>query len=193
MRNISGIFIFLLLVPGLTSCTFFRLATSDKLIPPEASYVSHDIKNVNNTDVTIDVHLKIKNKNKIGLRNIDVGYQASLDRKRLATGSNIRIDLKPDATTDLTVPVKIRYRDMMGILGVSAKHILLSSKTIPVNIDLTIIGAPTLYNEHESGSTYLSFSLTVSKTVDVPLPQDDINKAKKKAAREAKKIFKKLF
>ena len=59
---------------------------------------------------------------------------------------------------------------------------------LPVRIDAILSGNPTLYNDKESGSL-IPFSLKISRTESVPIPQDDVQKAKNAGRRLLKKIF----
>ncbi|MDH5232450.1 MAG: hypothetical protein OEZ58_12075 [Gammaproteobacteria bacterium] len=58
---------------------------------------------------------------------------------------------------------------------------------------MVLLVAPTLYNEHEPGSTYFSFDLGASKTANVLFPRDEIQEASKKVSKDGKTKLKKNF
>jgi len=51
---------------------------------------------------------------------------------------------------------------------------------------VTIYGKPTVYNEVEEGA-FFDFSKRYSKTIDVPIPQDQLDKLKSKVKEKLNK------
>lgn len=171
----------------LSSCTFFRLARSAKLKQPTFRYVDYRFKQFNDIQSDFEFTVSSYNPNAIGLKNVTVSYELFTQDKRFLKGGDIPIDLKPQDTVKLVVPASVVYRDVFNALGPSAAALLRDRSKIPVRIDAVISGKPTLYNEIEEGGLF-SFTLKISRTVDVPLEGAE-NQAKKSARRLLKKMF----
>ena len=181
--------IILLVFPTLfLSCTFFRLLRTNKIKNPTFSYIKCELKEINDNRAKIEIFLSSYNPNDIGLKNISVNYELFNDDKRFLKGDGIKIALNPKDTTRIVIPAEIIYRDVFNVIGPVAEKIILGRKLIPVRIDAVIFGNPTLYNEKEEGSLF-SFSLKVSRTENIPIPEDDMEKVKKAAKNILKKIF----
>jgi LEA14-like dessication related protein len=186
MKNKSTV---LLLLPlFLSSCTFFKLLHSNKLKKPSFAYRKCVVKEVSDRRASIEIFLSAYNPNAIGLKNVAVDYELFSEGKRFLKGNGVQIELPPQDTTVITIPVEIIYSDVFSAVGPAAAKVLLGRETLPVRIDAVIFGNPTLYNEKEEGSL-LTFSLKVSRTENIPIPQDDIKKAKSAARNALKKIF----
>jgi len=191
-------FIILLLVAGLASgCTAIRLINSTKLKEPEFKYVDYRPGKATVTSIPVFLKFKAINPNEIGLKNVYVSYELYTEGKRFLKGSDIEIHLAPKGETDIVIPAEVVYKDMFRALGPVATKVVMREKTIPVNVQVKIYGLPTVYNEIEEGGLF-QFNMTIGKTIDVPVPHDQIDKAantaikKIKKSKELKKL-KKLF
>ena len=156
MKSKHVVFTFMVLM--LSSCAFFRLATSSKFKPPTFAYVRCDVKNVTSGKADVEFVLSSYNPNEVGLK----------------------IDLAPKDTSRIVIPAEIVYGEIVRVAGPAAEKILRGAKTIPVRIDAVISGNPTLYDKKEEGSL-IPFTVKVSRTEDIPVPQDQINRAKSRA------------
>ncbi len=173
----------------LTGCTFSKILIESKMKPPKVTYSHHKVTGVTEKSATVDVFFKADNPNEVGLINVFVNYRLAVEGKRFFSGKDISVKLKPKGVTELKVPVKVVYKDAFKVLGKVAETIILDEKTIPVRVDATIYGKPTAYNQVESGTLPFKFKMDISQTIDVPLPEKEIDAAKKKLKKELKKLF----
>jgi hypothetical protein len=171
---------------SLTSCTFFKLAFSSKLKSPKFAFQAYQIKSVTEKSVQFEVMLSAFNPNEIGLKNVTLDYELFQKDKRFLQGGGMRLELPPKDTARLVVPIEAVYAEVFKTIGPTATKLLLNEKTMPVRVDAVLKGNPTLYNQSEEGSLWLS-SVKVSKTVDIPLTgvrkeiEKSLNRAWKKA------------
>lgn len=181
-----------LLIAGLifliTGCTAKRLIESTGISKPEIKYVSYKAERPTSDHVDVTLNFNALNPNRIGLKNVFVNYELSIDGKRFLTGSDIAIILVPDGQTSIQVPAEIVYSDIIKVLGPSALGIWRGNKSIPVVANVTIFGRPTIYNEVESG-TFFAFRNSITKVIDIPIPQDKIKEIKDEAKAKLKGLF----
>lgn len=185
MKKKVCLLLFLLLVP---SCTFYRLVGSTKLKTPEFTILGCEVKKVSPRQANVDFIVSAYNPNPIGLKNIYVNYELSTERKRFMKGRDVSVELAPNSENRIIVPAEIELEDLARALGPLLERILSHQRTIPITIDAFIYGKPTVYNEFEKGSLF-SFEKRVTKTVDIQLPKDEINKVKKQLLEEIRKLF----
>jgi LEA14-like dessication related protein len=185
VRKRSCLVLFLLLLP---SCTFYRLVGSTKLKTPEFTILGCEVRKVSARQANLDFIVSAYNPNPIGLRNIYINYELSTEGKRLMKGRDVSVELAPNSENRIIVPAEVELDDLVRALGPLLERILSHQKTVPITIDALIHGKPTVYNEYEKGSLF-SFEKRVTKTVDVPLPKDEINKVKKQLLNEIRKLF----
>lgn len=173
----------------ISGCTAFRLVSSTKLEKPTFEYSDHEITKTDGRHTVVDLFFEAHNPNEIGLKNIVLAYKLSIDDKKFLKGSGIEVNLAPASTTRLTVPADVVYKDVLRALGPTAFRILLlEQKKLPVDVEVVMIGNPTVYNEIEEGKTF-SFKLTSKFKIKVPVPQDEVKKAKKELKNSLKKLF----
>lgn len=172
----------------LESCAFFRLARSSKIKNPTFAYASHRFLGASDSQADMQVTLSSFNPNSIGLKNVTVDYELFYEGKRFLNGADIALELKPMDTTRIVIPASVVYREILAVAGPAAQGLLRNRKSIPVRVDAVLTGNPTLYNEVEEGSLF-RFSLKVSRTVDVPIPEDAEEKAEKAVRGALKKFF----
>lgn len=185
MRKAVPWLLLLMLIP---SCTFYRLVGGTKLKPPDFKIVGCEVKKISARKADVDFLISAYNPNPIGLKNILVSYELSFERKKLVRGRNVSIELTPNGETTLVVPAEIALDDLARVLGPLLERLLSNQKTIPLTIDAVFHGKPTAYNEHEQGSLF-AFEKRVTKTIEVAIPKDEIDKLKKPALNELLKLL----
>lgn len=172
---------------SLTSCTFLKLAFSDKLKNPKFAYQSYQVKSVSEKSVQIEVMLFAFNPNAIGLKNVTLNYELFNRDKRFLQGGGMRLELPPKDTASLILPIEVAYDEAFKVIGPAATKVLMNEKSMPVRIDAVLKGSPTLYNQSEEGSLWLS-SVKVSKTLDIPL-----SGMRKELEKTINRAWKKMF
>jgi hypothetical protein len=180
--------IFAMAALTLSACTALRLIHSAKLKPPRVSFVSYRFIGADDTRANLEFTLAAYNPNAIGLRNVNVGYELFHQDRRFLHGGDIAVELKPQDTTRIVVPATVVYREVFKAAGPAAEHLLLDHRSIPVRIDALIAGNPTVYDEKESGGLF-QFSLKLSRTENVPIPDSFYKDAGKAAMRSLHKLF----
>ena len=173
---------------ALSACTFFRLLHGSTLKPPNFAYVACRLLSANERQADLEFTLSSYNPNAIGLKNVTVSYELFTEGRKFLQGRDIQLEIKPRDSTRILVPAEVVYLDVFRALGPVAEKVLANKKTIPVRIDAVISGKPTLYNEAEEGSLF-SFSLQLSRTEEVPLPREQIEKGKDALQRALKRMF----
>ncbi len=171
----------------LSSCAFFRLASLN-LKPPSVTDVRCDVKDIGAERAKVEFVLAAYNPNTVGLKNVWISYELFSHGKRFLKGDSIKVNLAPKDTTPLVIPAEIVYREVFRVIGPMAEKALLGDKTLPIRIDAVVTGKPTLYNSQEEGSL-ISFTVKISRTEDVPIPQDQIDKAKDELKHSLRKMF----
>jgi hypothetical protein len=175
----------------LSGCAFFSLANR-KLKPPTVAYARTEIVAVAPRATTAVFHVNVKNPNGVGLQNVRISYQLFQEGKPFLKGNDLLIDLAPSGTSPLGVPAEIVYADVFATSMEVTKKVLAGAKAIPVRIDLVVSGNPTLYDSTRSGSLF-PFTVHLSRTEDVPVPQEAIDRLKKDAANKAVDQLKRRF
>jgi hypothetical protein len=178
--------VFACLLPG---CAFFRILSGSDLKKPSFAYARYEMTGMDETRSDLRLHLKAKNPNAIGLRNVFISYELFSEGKRFLRGDSIAVELIPNGETPLQVPVQVIYLDVLRAAGPAAEKILAGAKTLPVTVVATLTGRPTVYNESESGSLF-AFTVDLSHTFDVPIPREAAEKA---AGRQIRKGLRKMF
>ncbi len=186
----------------LHGCAFFSLA-SQKLKPPTVAYDHTEVVAVAPRAANVNFHVKVGNPNAVGLQNVRISYQLFHDDGRrheagdqpnhpFLKGNDLLIDLAPRKDSPLGVPAEIVYADVFATSVKVVEKVLAGAKTVPVRIDLVISGNPTLYDSTRAGSLF-PFTVHLSRTEDVPVPQEQIDLLKKKAADGALNQLRKRF
>jgi LEA14-like dessication related protein len=176
---------FLLLIE---SCTFYRIIGNTKLKTPEFTILGCEVRKMSHRQANVHFIVSAYNPNPIGLKNVYVNYELSTENKRFMKGRDVSIELAPNSENKIIVPAEIDLDDLSQVIGPLLEKILSHQKTIPIRIDALFYGKPTAYNDFEEGSLF-SFERRVTKTVDIPLPKDEIEKVKKQLLNEIKKRF----
>jgi LEA14-like dessication related protein len=174
-----------------SGCAFFSLA-NQKLKPPTVAYDRTEVVAVAPRATNVNFHVKVGNPNAVGLQNVRISYQLFHDDKPFLKGNDLLIDLAPRKDSPLGVPAEIVYADVFATSMKVVERVLSGDKAIPVRIDLVISGNPTLYDSTRTGSLF-PFTVHLSRTEDVPVPQEQIDLLKKKAADGALKQLRNRF
>jgi hypothetical protein len=167
----------------LSGCAFFSLANR-KLKAPTVAYDRTEMVGIAARAANVNFHVDVKNPNSVGLQNVRISYQLFHDDKPFLKGNDLLIDLAPGGTSPLGVPAEIVYADVFATSLKVAQKVLAGDRVIPVRIDLVVSGNPTLYDSTRSGSLF-PFTVHLSRTEDVPVPQEAIDRLKKDAAGKA--------
>jgi hypothetical protein len=193
-RKIHTVAMFSIAIAGsliLPGCAFFSLA-NQKLKPPTVAYDRTEVVAVAPRAANVNFHVKVGNPNTVGLQNVRISYQLFHDDRPFLKGNDLLIDLAPRKDSPLGVPAEIVYADVFATSMKVVEKVLSGDKTIPVRIDLVISGNPTLYDSTRTGSLF-PFTVHLSRTEDVPVPQEQIDLLKKKAAEGALNKLRKRF
>ena len=89
----------------------------------------------------------------------------------LCPGNDIPLAFNPKGDTEIKIPATIAYADLFPVLGSFVRLILSGQKTIPITIDAIFSGKPALYGEAGKEES-ISFETRLTKTTDIPLPQE---------------------
>ena len=173
---------------ALSACTALRMIHSAKLKAPRVSFVSYRFIGADASQANLEFTLAAYNPNTIGLRNVNVGYELFHQGRRFLHGGDIAVELKPMDTTRIVVPAIVVYREVFQAAGPAAEHLMLDHRSIPVRIDALIAGKPTVYDEKEAGGLF-QFSLKLSRTESIPIPDSFYKDAGKAAMRSLRKLF----
>jgi LEA14-like dessication related protein len=178
----------------LSGCTFLKLVRAEKLENPTFRYVSSTTTKVTPHQANINVVLAAYNPNAIGLKNVTLSYELFFQSTRFLKGHDIPIALKPKATTRITVPVEIVFNDVWRIAGPATKQLFSAKHSIPIRVDASIVGKPTVYNSLKQGS-FFHFTVKVSRMVEVPLSTigRELGKVVQKMVKNRVRAVKRFF
>ena len=165
----------ILILPG---CSLSRLLGT-KLERPTFAYSGYELAEVSESETTVQFLFSAHNPNKVGIKDVLVSYELLVEGNFLLQGNDIRLVLPPKSDTVIQVPAVIAYKDLLPVLGSLANRILSGQKTVPITINAVFTGKPLIYDESGQGSAF-SFEKNLTKTEDIPIPLDKINKAMKR-------------
>ena len=97
----------------LTSCAYFQ----SNLKSPEVNLNKVDVKNMTFNDAHLLFHFSIRNPNKIALNLDQVAYNLELNGRPFTNGIyDQKIQLNPESSSTVALPVKVKYSDLMQSL-----------------------------------------------------------------------------
>jgi hypothetical protein len=166
-----AIFAFILSLPG---CAFTKLMTS-RFEKPTFTYRGSELVETSQGSVVVNFLFTAHNPNDAGLKNVTCSFELHVEGKKFLTGSDIPLTLDPHGDTEIKVPAKIAYADLLPALGSILRLILSGQKTIPITIDAVFSGKPAFYTEAGKEEP-ISFEMRLNRTADIPLPQEKRNK-----------------
>ncbi len=167
--------VILALILALPGCTFTKLMTT-KFEKPTFTYTGSEVVEVSQSSILVNFLFSAHNPNEAGLKNITCSYELFVEGKKFLTGNDIPLALNPKGDTAIKVPATIAYADLFPVLGSVVRLILSGKKTIPITIDAVFSGKPALYSSEAGKDEPISFEIKLSKSADIPLPQERRNK-----------------
>lgn len=186
-RRIAAFFlVMLMLLPA--GCTAYNLAHSTKFEQPKIEFSGYRIRQVTDRRAEVDFIVLVDNPNPVGIRGVSADYELYLDESRFAAGRAIDVDLPPAKETAVTVPVTVVYKELLHAIGPAIDRFLANQKSMPVTVKARVYGSPRLYSATEEG-TLPPFEKRIVRTIDVPLPEDEINRAKDKLEKAIRRLF----
>ena len=162
------------LVLIVSGCAWTRLFSA-KLEKPTFTYVSSELVQVSPDKAMVNFIFSAHNPNEVGLKNMLVSYELFAEGKKFLKGNDINLELPPKSDTEIKVPAIIVYADLLPFLGSVSERILSNQKTIPLTINAVFSKKPARDDKTGAGRSF-SFDRKMTATVDVPLPQEKINK-----------------
>jgi hypothetical protein len=162
--------VILAIILALPGCTFTKLLTT-RFEKPTFTYKGAELVEASQDRVMVNFLFSAHNPNKAGLKNITCSYELFVEGKKFMTGNDIPLSLNPYGDTEIKVPATIAYADLFPVLGSVVRLILSGQKTIPITIDAVFSGKPAIYSE-TGKEELISFETRLTKTADIPLPQD---------------------
>ncbi len=107
-------YLLLLFMVGLTGCSFF-------VKKPEVNVTSITINGLDNKGMGIDLLMAVKNRNSYKLDLTGYRYELLVSSASAAKGeSRDRVELPGDAVTDVTIPLRIEFADLINIMKSSS-------------------------------------------------------------------------
>lgn len=174
----------LLLITGCNPVSLIQALRPEK---PEIKYIDYTLKSVSAKQVNFVLNFSVKNPNQIGLKNITINYELFTEGRKILSGHETNLALIPSGESIIQVPAEISYTDAFNIMGPIAERIWNQSKTLPVDVRVMIDGKPTLYEGFSTGELF-SFNYNTTRHIEVPLPQDKIDRALEKIRNQFKNL-----
>ena len=157
----------ILVLPG---CTFTKLITT-RFEKPTFTYRGSELVEASQNRAIVNFLFTAHNPNEAGLKNVTCSYELFVEGKKFMTGNDIPLELDPKGDTDITVPATIAYADLFPVLGSVVRLILSGQKTIPITVDAVFSGKPAILSE-AGKEEQISFETRLTRTTDIPLPQE---------------------
>jgi hypothetical protein len=164
----------LTLIVVLPGCTFTKLMTT-RFEKPTFTYRGSELVEASQSRAIVNFLFTAHNPNEAGLKNVTCSYELFVEGKKFMTGNDIPLELNPKGDTEIKVPATIAYADLFPVLGSIIRLILSGQKTIPVTIDAVFSGKPAIYSKAGKEEP-ISFEEKLTRTADIPLPQERRNK-----------------
>ena len=164
----------LVLILALPGCSFTKLVTS-RFEKPTFTYKGSELVEASQRSAIVNFLFSAHNPNEAGLKNVTCSYELFVEGKKFMTGNDVPLALDPKGDTEIKVPATIAYADLLPVMGSIARLILSGRKTIPITIDAVFSGKPAIYSE-AGKEERLSFETRLTKTADIPLPQESRSK-----------------
>lgn len=96
---------------GLTSCTHFTQLTE----PPKVTLQQVQLQNATLTEADLNISLNVENPNKVEVLVKNLKYSIDVNNKHLTSGNlQQEIRIAAQGNKDLTVPLKLKYSDVMA-------------------------------------------------------------------------------
>jgi len=166
--------IILVLILALPGCTFTKLMTT-RFEKPTFTYKGAELVAASQSGVIMNFLFTAHNPNEAGLKNVTCSYELFVEGKKFMKGSDVPLLLNPKGDTEINIPATIPYADLFPVVGSVVRLFLSGKKTIPITIDAVFSGKPAMYGEAGKEEP-ISFETRLTKTADIPLPQERRNK-----------------
>ncbi len=99
-------------------CSSLRLLTGVGLERPSLVYESWSPEQLDGEGVTIALHYRLENPNGFSLDLRSLDYRLEVQEREVAEGSlPAGVTLRASGATPLSLPVRLRWRDVPGLLG----------------------------------------------------------------------------
>ena len=174
----------LCLIAGCNPVSMMQVLRPEK---PEIKYIDYKLKSVTSKQVNFVLNFSVKNPNQIGLKNIAINYELSTEGQKILSGHETDLALIPSGESIIQIPAEIVYTDAFKVMGPIAERLWNQSKTLPIDVHVSIDGKPTLYDGFGAGELF-SFNYSTTRHIEVPLPQDKIDSALEKIRNKLKNL-----
>ena len=162
------------LILVLAGCTFTKLITA-RFEKPTFTYKGAELVEASQSGMIVNFLFTAHNPNEAGLKNITCSYELFVEGKKFMTGNDVPLSLDPHGDTEIKVPATVAYSDLFPVAGSVVRLILSGQKTIPIMIDAVFSGKPAILSEAGKEEP-ISFETRLTRTTDLPLPQERRNK-----------------
>lgn len=169
-------------------CTDYKLLHSTKFEKPKIEFSGYAIKRVTERQAEVDFIVLAENPNSVGIKGVSADYELYLDDSRFAKGKAVDVELPPGRQTSVRVPVVVVYGELLNAVGPAIKRILSNQKSMPITVKAKVYGNPRLYSDTEEGS-FLPFEKRITETIHIPLPEDEIKKARDRLEESIRSLF----
>ena len=142
---------------------------------PRFSYTGCTLVEADRKQAVVHVTFTAHNPNSAGVSGVLVSYELFSKGMRIMHGEDLPLTLIPKGDTNIDVPVLISYADLLPVLDEVVKQLLDGKKTMPIRIKAVFTGSPAIITEGGQEDR-LTFTITEDRTVDLPLPLDQIVK-----------------
>ena len=167
-KRIAACFLlsFMLLFAG---CAAYKLLHSTKLEEPKIEFSGYRIERMTNREAEVDFIVRAENPNPVGIKGVSADYELYVDESRFATGNAVAVELPPGGETAITVPVVV-YQELLKALGPVIERFLSNRKSMPITVKVKVYGNPRLYGSNTEEGLLPPFQKTITRTLDIPLP-----------------------
>ena len=125
------------------------------------TYLRTDVTSLSTDKVNANVVFQEINRDSVSLENVSANFDLFLEKQKVASGKNIKLNFKANDTTEFVIPVEARYLDLFKTTENLAKAEINGKKTV----HFEVVVAVTIYYE------LASFTITVSGEGEWPLPE----------------------
>lgn len=174
-----------LLLQGCASSRLYVLGTMEE---PEFEYQDYVVKDVGLRRAQVDLLFKVHNPNYYEIDSFFVSYDLYVKGKLIAEGKHIKVQLIPEGTSEVTVPVVFSYTKLADTVDIVAEMIKNEQRKVEATINLRVFGEYLVADIFGKQYTNDYFYETDVKT-DIELPEVSL----KDVGESIKNKFKSLF
>lgn len=129
--------LFGLLLQGCASSRLYVLGTMEE---PTLEYQDYKVRDIGLQRAHVDMLFKAHNPNYYEIDSFFVSYDFYLEGKLLAEGKHIPIELIPEGTSDIVVPVVVSYDNLIDTLGSVAAKLKKQERQLQAKVNYRIFG-----------------------------------------------------